>query len=69
VSEIPKQKRAGTGVIMHAMQAKDAITDAMVNADIIAGRSTKPIRLDTTRRASRMNAPLASNARLVMSER
>lgn len=66
VSDIPRQKRAGTGVIMHTMQAKDVITDAMVNADIIAGRSTKPIRLDTTRRASRMNAPLASNAKLIM---
>lgn len=66
VSDIPTQKRAGAGVIMHAMQSNDAIADAMMNADVIAGRSTKPLRLDATKRAAKLNAPLPQNAKLIM---
>ena len=66
VSDIPKQKRAGAGIILHTLARGDSIMDAMLNGNVISGRSTKPVQLDVSKRASRLNAPLPPSHKIVM---
>lgn len=66
VSDIPKQKRAGAGIILHTLAHGDSIMDAMLNGNVISGRSTKPVQLNVSKRASRLNAPLPPSHKIVM---